>query len=190
MYTSSIFRINQLLVFIYAIIYAQGTLTMNKTITIPEIKLIGIKGARTNNTAEFIPETNTIGATMHRYFEGGIFNTIPNRVAPMTTYAVYFDYASDYNGDFSYFIGEAVSSFDDIPQGLDTLIIPAQTYTVFTTQQGPLPYIVIDEWQKIWNMPNEELGGERAYIADFELYDHRCVDYQNAIADIYIGIKK
>lgn len=156
----------------------------------PEIKLIGIKGVRTSNAKEFNPETNTIGAIMNRYFGEAIFNTIPNRIAPMTTYAVYTDYESDYNGEYTYFLGEAVESFDNVPEGLDTLVIPAQTYAVFTTQQGPLPYVVIDEWQKIWNMTAADFGDERAYIADFELYDHRSADYQNAVADIYIGIKK
>lgn len=34
------------------------------------------------------------------------------------------------------------------------------------------------------------LGGERAYIADFEIYDERSSDPpHNAIFDIYIGIK-
>lgn len=160
----------------------------NGIISIPAIKLVGIKGERTSNAKEFNSETNTIGKTMHRYFGGGIFNTIPHRISPMTTYAVYTQYESDFNGDYTYFLGEAVESFDGIPEGLDTLVIPAQTYVKFTTQQGQLPFVVIDEWQKIW--ADAELNEERAYITDFELYDHRSADPQNAVAEIFIGIKK
>lgn len=38
-------------------------------------------------------------------------------------------------------------------------------------------------------MSANDLGGERVYIADFEIYDQRAADPSNAIADIYIGIK-
>ncbi len=52
-----------------------------------------------------------------------------------------------------------------------------------------MPKVVIDMWQKIWNMNTAMLEGERAYIADFEIYDERSSDLNNAIVDIYIGIK-
>jgi len=44
-------------------------------------------------------------------------------------------------------------------------------------------------WQKIWKMHHQELGGSRAYVADFEVYDDRSSDLQNTILDIYIGVK-
>ncbi|WP_232202676.1 hypothetical protein [Rickettsia montanensis] len=52
-----------------------------------------------------------------------------------------------------------------------------------------MPKVVIDMWQKIWHMDAAMLGGERAYIADFEIYDARSSDPHNAIVDIYIDIK-
>ena len=48
--------------------------------------------------------------------------------------------------------------------------------------------VVINAWQKIWNMSVSDFGGKRAYLADFELYDHRAGDPANAIVDIHIGI--
>ena len=64
-----------------------------------------------------------------------------------------------------------------------------QTYTKFTSDPDQMPKVVIDMWQKIWNMDAAMLGGERAYIADFEIYDERSSDPHNAVVDIYIGIK-
>ena len=52
-----------------------------------------------------------------------------------------------------------------------------------------MPGIVVEAWQKIWQMSDSELGGVRSYIADFEIYDERAFDPQNAVVDIYIGIK-
>ncbi len=53
-----------------------------------------------------------------------------------------------------------------------------------------MPEICIKSWQKIWTMTSGDLGGERAYIADFEVYDKRARDPQSVLFDIYIGIHK
>jgi predicted transcriptional regulator YdeE len=113
----------------------------------------------------------------------------PHRVKPETTFCVYTDYESDITGDYTYFIGEEVSSFETIPEGFQTLSIPAQTYAKFTTEPGPMPDVVIGAWQKIWQMTPEDFGSQRRFSADFELYDERASDHQNATLDVYIGIK-
>ena len=68
--------------------------------------------------------------------------------------------------------------------------IPAQTYVKFTSPPGQMPAAVIGMWQKIWKMSAAELGGKRAFVADFEVYDERSMDPNNATVDIYIGITK
>ena len=165
---------------------------MNKIVTaLPEIKLIGIT-TRTNNASLFEadPSTNKVAATVQRYFHGGFADKINHRKKPKTTFCVYTKYESDFNGDFTYFIGEEVTSFDSIGDGFETLGIPHQTYMKLTNQAGPMPDVCIEMWKQIWGMSVSELGGERAYISDFEIYDERSVDHQNVILDIYIGIKK
>lgn len=160
---------------------------MNKIITeLPEIKLVGIT-ARTSNAAEFNPDTTKIGATMQKFF-GGLQNNILNRKNPGKVFAVYTNYESDANGEYTYFLGEEVTSFDNMDKEFEALTIPAQTYAKFTSDPGQMPSVVIDMWQKIWNMDSESLGGERAYIADFEIYDERSIDPNNAVLDIYIGV--
>jgi len=44
-------------------------------------------------------------------------------------------------------------------------------------------------WQNIWKMNVADLGGIRAYIADFEVYDERSQNPEQAVLDIYIGIQ-
>lgn len=155
--------------------------------THPAMLLIGIK-ARTNNQAEMDPASAKIGPTIGRYMGEGIADQIPNRTQPGVTYAVYTDYASDADGDYTYFIGEEVHSHDAIPEGLTALTVPAQTYMRFTTDAGPMPDVCIQAWQRIWNMDANALGGERAYLADLECYDERAQDPANTILDIMIGI--
>jgi predicted transcriptional regulator YdeE len=92
------------------------------------------------------------------------------------------------HGDYTYFSGEEVSSFDHIPDNRQKLVIPAK-YQRFMTQSGKMPDVVIDAWQQIWKMSSDDRGGKRAYIADFELYDQRANDPSSASLDIYIGMK-
>ena len=156
-------------------------------ITLEAIKLVGIT-ARTNNANEMDPAKAKIGQVISKYFGEGIADQIPNRSNPGVTYAVYTEYENEHHGEYTYFFGEAVDHFDDLPESLSTLLIPASSYTKFTTGSGPMPNVVIDAWQAIWQMTSDDFGGNRCYGADFEVYDARAADPQNAILDIFIGI--
>ena len=45
------------------------------------------------------------------------------------------------------------------------------------------------EFNSMIEMSSNDFGGERTYVADFEIYDQRAVDPANTSLDIYIGIK-
>jgi predicted transcriptional regulator YdeE len=152
-----------------------------------EILLLGIT-ARTNNKSEAESETAKILPTVQQYFHNALANKIVNRVTPNTTYCVYTDYASDEFGDYTNFIGEAVNSVNSIPEGFSKLIIPAQKYVKFTNGPGTMPDVCINAWKTIWKMPSAELGGNRAYLADYEIYDERASNHHNVEIDIYVGI--
>ena len=162
---------------------------MDKATTeINSLKLIGLT-TRTNNANEQTPGKSRIAKMIMNYWSNSVADNFKNRQTPGITYAVYTDYESDEHGDYTYFIGELVTRFDE--QNLcsfDSLIIPAGRYQKFTTPPGKMPSVVIEAWQAIWKMKSSELGGVRSYIADFEVYDQRVVDPSNAIVDVYIGI--
>lgn len=157
-------------------------------IQLPEIRLIGIT-TRTNNASEMKPETGKIPSMIQRYFHGGLSEKIMNRKNPDTTFCVYTNYASDVTGDYTYFIGEEVMSLEEVPEGFETLTIPPQSYAKLTNQPGLMPSVCIGMWQNIWAMNTSDLGGERSYIADFEVYDQRSTDPKNTVLDIYIGLR-
>ena len=148
-----------------------------------EIKLVGLT-ARTNNKNEINPQTSKIGALAGRFWSQNIADQISNRKNPGVTLSVYTEY-----GDFTYFIGEEVSSFENIPSGLQKLTVPAAKYQKFTTPSGKMPDVVVSAWQQIWKMTSDDFEGDRAYIADFEVYDQRAIDPANTSLDIYIGVK-
>lgn len=158
-----------------------------KRVNKSEIKLIGIT-IKTNNRNESNPATAKISEIVERYWEQNIHMQIPNRKNPGVTFCAYTNYESDENGDYTYFVGEEVSSLKDVPAGLQPLVIPYSKYIMFTTAVGKMPQIVIDAWQQIWKMSPNDFGGQRTYIADFEIYDQRAIDPFNTSLDIYIGI--
>lgn len=163
---------------------------MNKIIQqLSEIKLVGIT-TRTATRYEMNPDTAKIGSTNQKFFASGLQAQIPHRKNPGRIFAVYTNYESDEHGEYTYFLGEEVSVFENTPQDLITLTIPAQTYVKFTSDPGQMPRVVIEMWQNIWQMGESTLGGPRSYVADFEIYDERSEDSQNTVLDIYIGIKK
>ncbi len=162
-------------------------MTSLKTITeLPPMKLIGIS-ARTNNTAEMNLATAKIGTTIQKY--GEIAAKLENDKKLTKTYCIYTEYESDFTGEYTYFIGYEIPASGEVSVEFQVLTIPAQKYIKFTTGPGSMPQVCIDMWQKIWAMKPQELGGERAYLADFEVYDERASDPQHTILDIMIGVK-
>lgn len=158
-------------------------------IHLPELILVGLI-TRTNNKNEMNPEISKIGALVSLYWRNQIANSIQYRANPEVTYAVYTDYDSDEHGDYTYFIGETVDSLQNQDlEKLKTITVPASGYQKFTTASGKMPDVVISAWQKIWAMQENDFGGKRKYIADFEVYDKRAVDSNNAVIDIYIGVE-
>jgi len=152
------------------------------------ITIVGLH-VRTSNAAEMDPHQAQIGVTAQRYLGEQWAERISHRKTPGTTYAVYTDYESDVHGPCTYVIGEEVTEVEALPEGLKAFHIPAQTYVKFTTGSGPMPQVVIAAWQEIWQIPEETLGGKRAYQADFELYDERARDPQQTVVALYIGVK-
>ncbi len=157
-------------------------------VTKQTIMLVGLS-ARTNNKNEMDPQTAKIGGLFGRFFGENISGKISNRKNPGVTLSIYTDYDSDEHGDYTYFLGEEVESFDNVSADLQTLTIPAANYQKFTTVAGKMPDVVLNAWQQIWKMSVADFNGKRAYIADFEVYDARASDPANTSLDIYIGIK-
>lgn len=157
-------------------------------VTQPSIKLVGLS-ARTNNQNEMNPAMAKIGNVIGQYWQQGWQERIPNCKNPAITFSAYTNYDSNEHGDYTYFYGTEVLSFDGIPNELTQLIIPAGTYQKITTEQGAMPMIVINAWMTIWQMTPQELGGKRCYDVDFEMYDARAQDPTNSEVDIFIGIK-
>ncbi len=163
---------------------------MQKTLVeMPEILLAGIC-VRTSYKQELNKMEEKIFPCVQRYFHNALFEKIPKRKKPGVTFCAYTEYESDYTGAYTYFIGEEVHAFDSaLPEEFKELSIPAGSYAKFTTPPGPMPDVVVNAWQAIWEMSEEEMGGKRRYQTDYEIYDERASDHQKIILDLVIGLE-
>ena len=158
-------------------------------VVLPEMVLIGMS-VRTSYEQETDVKQGQIFQCVQTYFHTKAAEKILLRKRPGTTICAYTDYESDYRGAYTYFIGEEVcSASGPIVPGLSRLIIPSQTYAKFTTSPAPMPDVIINGWKEIWEMPTQQMGGNRRYLTDFEVYDERAADHSNIVLDILVGVQ-
>lgn len=151
--------------------------------------LVG-KKIRTNNRDEMDPTLQKIASFAGAYWGNQESQHIKHRCHPGLTYAVYTDFERADKGEYTYFLGEEVSSLEG--QDWDkyaTLIITPGSYQKFTTDQGVIPDIVVSSWKEIWSMKPEAFLGKRKFNTDFEVYDQRAANPGSAIIDICIGVE-
>lgn len=157
-----------------------------KIVEQPEFMVAGI-AARTSNAKERTAD-GMIGKQWGRLMQEDILATIPNK-ADASIVAVYTDYASDKDGEYTYLLGARVTSDAGLPAAVVSKRIPAGRFAVFTTEKGPGPKVVPETWIQINSLPKSAAGGDRVYRADYEIYDERAKDPQNLQVDIYVGIR-
>ena len=103
--------------------------------------------------------------------------------------ALYTEYATDKDGEYTYVLGARVTKVESVPVGMVAKNVPAGRYAVFTSEKGPVQKVVVEMWQKVWATPKSALGGEWNYKADVEVYDQRAQNPAEAVVDLYIGIQ-
>jgi len=156
-----------------------------RIVEIPAFAVIGIE-ARTNNAKEATAD-GIIGRLWHRFIDDAMADRIPDK-SDSNLYAVYSDYASDHNGEYTFTVGAPVKAKTAAPAGMVLKDIPAGRYAVITTQKGPFPKVIPEAWLEIFKFEDEGKLN-RSYRTDFELYNERALDPQNGQVDIYIGLK-
>ena len=151
-----------------------------------EFMVVGF-AVRTSNAKEMTAD-GVIGKHWERMIQGGLFEKIPHK-ADGFPIAVYTDYASDHDGEYTFVIGARATSDADVPQGMVARKISGGKFAVFTSDKGAAPKVVPALWMKINSLPKPAVGGDRTYRADYEVYDQRALDPQNMVMDVYVGIR-
>jgi len=151
-------------------------------------QVVGIS-ASTNNAKEAGPDA-IIGKLWQQFLSQGLLNSIPDRVG-QSIIAVYTDYVTDANGQYTFVLGARIRPLPDpvVPEGMVVKTVPAGKYAVFTSPRGPVAKVVVETWKQIWAYYPSAVNGQRAYCADFEVYDQRAADPNDAQVEIYVGVK-
>jgi len=154
---------------------------MAKT-AVSEMHLIGLclEGKTTNAHGQSGIDCKNL---WHRFEEANYAALIPDKLNDHL-YGVYHQYEGDSSKPFSYFIGCRVNKGSIVPKGLTKMDIPAGTYEKITAT-GKMPDCVSKAWQEIW-----KADYNRRYTIDFEVYDERSRDWNNAEVDVYVAVEE
>lgn len=143
--------------------------------------------ARTSNARE-LSGNGVIGGMWARLRKEGLLDRIKHR-ADDHIVAVYSDYESDKDGEYTYTLGSKVSSVKDLPAEMVVRRTDSGEYGIFTAQGGPAAQLVMGLWQRIWSLEKSP-SLHRAYRTDFEIYLNPNADDAGQKVDVYIGLKR
>ena len=150
-----------------------------KTTKVEQFDIVGIR-TRTINDGSAAKD---IPALWNRFMSENILENIPNKV-DNTIYCLYTEYDGDHTQPYDVVLGCKVKNTDEIPDGFTYLNVPATNNAQFLAK-GVIEHgqAVVDTWMKIW-----QSDLDRSFSVDYEVYDERSQDLQNAEVDIFIGL--
>lgn len=148
--------------------------------TIQKFYVIGISVRTTNENGQ---ATQDIPALWNRFMTEEIIDQIPNKI-DNSVYCIYTEYEKDHTKPYTTILGCKVENLDTIPNGMVGKTFEETTYAKHTAKGNILQGLVFNEWIKIWNSDLD-----RAYTADFEVYDERTKNPENAEVDIFVAIR-
>lgn len=146
------------------------------------VHLIGLT-LKANESNQDDISRQAYGQLWQTFEDSEFYDIISNKIGNEIL-AVYHSYDEDAEGSFQYFVGCKVEDGTEVPDGLESFKIPSGTYAQFTVQ-GEIPECTAAAWKSIG-----DANLNRALTVDFEVYDERSVDRDNAVIDIFLSVKE
>lgn len=148
---------------------------------IDSLYIIGIAVRTTNENGQAAQD---IPVLWNRFMGDDFIAQIPNRIDG-TVYCIYTDYEKDHTKPYTTIIGCKVSTLDEVPKGMIGKTIEGGSFQKRTVKGNISEGLVYNEWVNIWNS-----GLNRAYTADFEVYDERATNPGIAEVDIFLSMNE
>ncbi len=147
---------------------------------VKESKLVGIalKTKTTNENGQSAVDCGNLWQTFEKENYG---SRIKDKLSE-DVFAVYYNYDGDHTLPFFYFIGCKVPADAAVPEGMDSINIQEGNYQKFTAK-GKMTGCITDKWKEIWSEPIS-----RAYKTDFEVYNDKSSNWNDAEVDIFISV--
>ncbi|MFC5048467.1 GyrI-like domain-containing protein [Aquimarina hainanensis] len=152
-----------------------------KKVNMTSFYIIGVSVRTTN---EEMKAATDIPELWNRFMTQQLQEVIPNKVDE-TLYAVYTNYEKDHTRPYDTVVGCAVTSLDNIPEGMVGITISAGEYMSFVSKGDLTQGAVYNTWLDIWNTPLE-----RTYKTDFERYGEAAKNPTDAEVEIFVGVMK
>ena len=149
------------------------------TTNIESFKVIGISVRTTNENGQAMKD---IPFLWNKFFTENIKDKIPNRLND-DLYCVYTHYEKDHTKPYTTILGYKVKADEPLPEDLVEKSIQTADYKIFNAKGKQSDGFVYQEWLKIWNADID-----RSYTSDFEIYDAKSQDPENAEVNIYIAL--
>lgn len=150
------------------------------TIKISSFHVIGISVRTTNENGQ---SAKDIPILWQKFMSEGILDQIPNKINN-SLYCIYTDYEKDHTKPYTTILGCKVENLNVVPNQMASKTIEDISCQKFVAKGDLMRGAVYNEWVKIWN---SEL--ERTFTADFEVYDERSLNPENAEVDIFVAVK-
>ena len=170
------------------IAFAQDGVAPPRFVQQNAFSVVGIE-ASSNRAKEEGPDA-IVGKLWQQFTRQNLIDKIPGRTG-QSIIAVYTDFSDDGHGEFTLILGAQVRPVPNpvIPDGMVVKTVPAGRYAVFTTPRGPAAKVIPETWKQIVDYFASPAHGQRAFDADYEVYDQGSVDLNNVQVDIYVGLK-
>ena len=98
-----------------------------------------------------------------------------------TSIAVYSQYATDKDGEYSYLLGSEIKHDETLPLQFSKRTTEPGNYACLKSEGPITPQLVVGLWRQIWAL--EDAGQlKRAYRTDFEIYKGNGIE-------LYVGVK-
>lgn len=151
-----------------------------KKITKKPFNVIGLSIRTTNENNQ---SGKDIAELWQLFLSKNIQEQIPNKV-DNSIYCVYTDYEKDHTKPYTTILGCKVSSIDKIPEGMVAQSFKKGIY-IKTIAKGDLTNnLIYNHWLKIF-----EMNIDRAFFADFEIYDERANNPKDCEVDVFVSVK-
>ncbi len=147
-----------------------------EVVQLSEKKVIGIRIRTGNSDADM---SSQIGMAWQRFFEEGIYTSIPNKVNDKTM-GLYTNYENGVNGKYDVMVC-CEAEGKQLSKALETEIIPEGKYAKFVIH-GHVQKAVHAFWTELWTMDLD-----RKYSSDFEEYQGGN-DVEHAEIHVYISL--
>jgi len=149
-----------------------------KIVILDAFNVIGIPLRTSNEKA-----ADEIGAHWQKFYTSDILAKIPDKKNGAVV-ALYTDYESDHTKPYTLILGAMINNNGSaVPETMVIKKVPTAKYAVFPVT-GEMPAAIFETWGQIWNV-----GLERTYTGDFELYDPRPNNPEQMQIEIYIAIR-